>query len=89
MDECNPEHKPDGCGCIAHYAEVFAPATRKSTSTDMGYYGQPAIELTDDQSRRLFLFERWPERFRLDYRRNRAKATIARIDHFIATKGAE
>lgn len=85
MDVCCPESNPESkCGCIAHYAEVIS-----GDSSPMMWVGQAALKLNDEEARRLIHVDYWPMQFRVAYRRNRANATIDRIEHFISTKGAE
>lgn len=55
---------------------------------------QRLLKLERTQAYRLFYVNEWPDKFQRDYNRaetprGRAKATIARIAHFIKTKGRE
>lgn len=66
--------------------------TRSVYST--GHAARLALDLTYDQGDALFFTNHWPARFERDYykaKTARGKASVAsrRIDHFIATKGAE
>lgn len=84
MNVCRPASNPKSkCGCIAHYAEIIG-GDKVAT-----WVGQGPLEISDEEARRLIHLLEWPEQFQSAYRRNRAKATIARIEHFIATKGVE
>lgn len=74
-----------GCGCIAHWA--FWIGKRQLGAA---YMGQADLEIKSahDCSRLIFIDE-WPKKFQAMYRKNRSKAGIARISHFIKTKGKE
>lgn len=52
------------------------------------------LAITDDQAERLFHVHNWPAKFRTQFsraktQRGRVNVGVARIEHFIKTKGAE
>ena len=52
------------------------------------YMARKYFELSDREAIKLFHFENWPDQFRKQSSSN-VKQAIARIDHFIKTKGEE
>lgn len=84
MEICQPWSRPE-CGCIAHRAVIIS----KATANNAGYVGQTALELDSLPMRNLIFLHNWPDKFRNMYYKTPAKAGIARIDHFIKTKGRE
>jgi hypothetical protein len=85
-------------GCIAGWACMV-----EGLSVDEASWrkGTELLELTEDQAFRLFdfpteegLMDGWPRKFGKKYvnavtPKAKAKAAVDRIEHFIATKGAE
>lgn len=56
--------------------------------------GAEALGLNESEKSRLFFVSGWPQPFRQNYNRSKSvigkvRAAIARIDHFIKTKGVE
>lgn len=56
--------------------------------------GQQALALTENQALNLFFVDYWPEPYQTEHRfaktpEGKAKVAIARIEHFIKTKGRE
>lgn len=100
----HPENYYQGsfCGtqhCIAGYAVAIASPRvwREAEGRRTGLISEEAqrvLQLTGDQALRLFspIWDWLPEKLRL-YRHQspetRARRAVARIDHFIKTKGAE
>lgn len=85
MQKCTPGTDP-GCGCIVHFAQVFGGLRFSSKSAVVG---AGALRCSNDAMFRLAFLIEWPEKFQALYKHNRAKAGIARIDHFIKTGGRE
>lgn len=87
------------CGtsfCIAGWAVVLSGyeinAFMKACDASWTHWAEPAmtlLDLTESQAWRFFLPTGWPRQFIEAYRENPAKATIDRINHFIATEGKE
>lgn len=72
------------CGEIAGTAEAY----------EVSLAATKALIIDSDQESRLYLTSGWPKRFQKAYHKAktplaRAKAGVARIEHFIKTKGAE
>lgn len=60
----------------------------------MSHIGRDLLEINNEQGDRLFHLAHWPDNFKEQYRRaksalSRARLSARRIDHFIATNGAE
>jgi len=80
------------CGtvaCIAGWSLVLSG----ERSTDMGK-AEELLGISDVEGDRLFLMGRWPNEFEsrfssADNPQERANIAAERIDHFIATNGAE
>ena len=97
--------KPPPCGtacCIAGAAFMIdrkikprgAPERQDIQSTSIGFAAAKALGLNEDQTNRLYYTSGWPMKFEEAYEEaetplQRAKAGVARIEHFIKTKGAE
>lgn len=93
-------HPPCGTvGCIAGWACILSGDSAKMAEWERG---RNFLQLTDGQDDRLFNIpwpyddgeRNWPKKFALRYlkaktQRGRMLATVARIEHFIATKGEE
>jgi len=91
------------CGtahCIGGWACVLAGKTLDPLTNETTNGGQPwnvagaILRLKPAQRNRLFHQWEWPEQFQEKYhaakrRDRRARIAAARIDHFIATNGAE
>jgi len=90
-------HEFAKCGtaaCIGGWALLFhgKRATDRADSTQRR--AGKLIGIDKDQSERLFFVESWPDKFCGRYKnaktpRGKASAAVARIEHFIKTKGAE
>jgi hypothetical protein len=82
------------CGtaaCISGWACII---TGQKRVRDFKSRGRKILDLNEHQAERLFLPDSWPNEFYRAYehansQKERAKIAAARIDHFIATKGAE
>lgn len=80
-------------GCIAGWACAFADP--EADNYQVAVVAQEVLGLRTKQADRLFYLTNWPEQFSdryLDapaFSLKRAQITCARIDHFIATGGAE
>jgi hypothetical protein len=60
--------------------------------TPLRHFAQKKLDITDNEAHRLFKFFCWPEEFVCAYQPGTIEYAInavARIDHFIATNGAE
>lgn len=88
MDICKPT-RDEGCGCIGHYAHIFGSKMGIEDSAAVGFYGQRFLAINSREASRLVFIDEWPAKFRKYYKRSKAKAAIARINHFIKTNGAE
>jgi hypothetical protein len=93
------------CGttaCIAGHAVALSrnlPSLRRLTKFHVCPRAEEALGINVPQSDRLFLLRRWPVEFSLAYREAsscmevdhelRAEIAFWRIQHFIATEGAE
>lgn len=87
------------CGttaCIAGWACKISGVDVSEASHKSMFEGQRLIGLSSEERGRLFCENWWPEQFRLQFGpehpagcKARAKAAVARIDHFIATDGKE
>jgi hypothetical protein len=91
--------------CIAgHAVHIAAPQVydaaihRLNTGggyfVDLGGEGKTALDIDAETAKRLFLTTRWPEEFLEAYEdcatsEQRAVVAAQRIDHFIATNGAD
>lgn len=85
-------------GCIAGWTCVITGKTKRAKRS-FGYRrAQKQLQLTKDQAHRLFAYswadEGWPKNFRMGYRlaatkEEKARIAVARIEHFIKTKGQE
>lgn len=76
---CNTTH------CIAGWAQVLSP--ERNLNQFALDDGRRLLNLTPDQSARLFYAQGWPRGF--GGQRATPAQTAARIEHFIKTKGAE
>jgi len=88
-------------GCIAGWAVALVhhkgdlKAASQNPILYPGKVGQKLLELSYEEKQRLFFLEHWPKAYRDAYWANgataqcRARATVARIEHFIATEGKE
>jgi hypothetical protein len=82
-------------GCIAGWACMLSDEEVDEETIENR--GKILLDLTVEQANRLFFYVFWPARFVNDYLhlevteryKERAKATVERIDHFIKTGGAE
>jgi hypothetical protein len=89
------------CGtvcCIAGWAAVLHNPDRAKMEFENLIWqadepGTNGLQLTPEESDRLFHIQGWPSDFRAAYwnqpRGSRAEITVARIEHFIKTKGRE
>lgn len=90
------------CGtacCIGGWAITLGgkfktPEQARMEASDVHWSAKDALGLTIFQAARLFHLSNWPEPFRHEFfdartLTQKAKVAIARIDRFIATKGAE
>lgn len=92
FDMSDWEEKTDcgTCRCISGWA--VALSGNSSLEPNQGHI---PLELSgDDQRERLFFNDNWPHKFQQAYGEgiyasDRAQAAADRIDHFIATEGAE
>lgn len=78
-------------GCIAGWASILT-GTSAADADDLT--GRAALKLTLLEARRLFWTDGWPDDFSRRYWtaktcKGRASTAVARIEHFIKTKGAE
>lgn len=91
-----------GCGTAACIAGWTAFLTRKSRTLDAANRvvgdthseAVAALDITGEESLRLFYSAQWPKQFRTRYNKattvkQRARAAADRISWFIKTKGAE
>ena len=85
------------CGtaaCIGGWACILSGVTRKSVLDDAEAKAKKLLNLDSDSAFSLFSVRAWPSRFRDRYlsAKNpaaRVRVAVARIEHFIKTKGAE
>lgn len=68
-----------------HKAKLNYYKTESAKLPDMAF---PLLGVDANQGGRLFYFNRWPAKFKTKHQDN-AKQAVARIEHFITTKGAE
>jgi hypothetical protein len=85
-------------GCIGGWVCALTGTTKRSRQKFSFERAMKQLGLTSAQAGRLFAYTwasgGWPERFKDAYRaattpRQRVKVAVARIEHFIKTKGAE
>lgn len=84
-------------GCIAGWAVILTHKIPRKPNAQMPNIGRPhgaeALDLTDVEALRLFYVEEWPDKFSVAYKadgsKKSAKVAVARINHFIKTKGME
>jgi hypothetical protein len=83
-----------------YFYEFNGAAIKNFPGIHIDTYAQEALKLDSDQAGRLFYFKNWndavgwPRKFSVAYNKaktakQRAKVAVARIRHFIATKGQE
>jgi hypothetical protein len=101
MDDWVRKSKAAPCGtvaCIAGWAGLLNnPQIEKTydvTSIDFFQPRHNGLQLTEDESDRLFYEGEWPEPFCSEYydaesSSERAAVAVRRIDHFIETNGRE
>lgn len=100
---CHTQACIGGTACWIERPRIFNRLLKEDEETEIAHRAQKLLGLTSDEADRLFYFAEmrhespdnfWPAKFQDAYEAAKtpiAKAKIAakRIDHFIATKGAE
>lgn len=92
--EYNPKFRPfppcDTAACIAGWTCILEG---KGKSKRLDLMGKRLLGLDKKQAERLFIPDSWPKQFRRGLRDNGTRLTaetaVARIKHFIKTKGDE
>lgn len=90
----HPFPKCGTAACIGGWACILSGITDRDVLEDAGQAAAHFLAINDEKADRLFAVRSWPNAFRKKYRSakkvtTRVRIAVARIEHFIKTKGAE